>query len=136
MHRAAALAVLLALAGCSDGPAAQPGPGPVPPVCAGASGTGASGTGVAALGPVMVGPDDTAVSADVGRALFFVDGTDLTLAVDDPSVVAVLQPRSDGSAQYTAGGQVLAPGRATITVTRESGGVRTVVVTAACAAPR
>jgi hypothetical protein len=91
---------------------------------------------VSALGPVLVGPDDTAVSAGVGRGLYFVDGTDLRLTVDDPAVVAVSQPRDDGSAQYTAGGQVLAPGRATITATQASGAVRTVVVTATCPTQR
>ena len=125
MHRVAALAVLLAVgvSGCSAAEPEPPGP----------CGDAVLPPGVA---PYFVQPGTTAVSAEVGGGLYFVDGMDLRLSVDDPTVVRVLQPRDDGSAQYTAGGRVLAPGRATITATDGSGQVQTVVVTAVCATPR
>ena len=81
--------------------------------------------------PVIVEESATSATVRIGEVIVFnvTDPATTTISVDDPTVLSVTPGRNDGSATFNPGGQALAIGEATVTLTGPDGTVRTVAVT-------
>lgn len=72
------------------------------------------------IGPIMVSPDQTEVAATVGRSLNFDVGAkpgNWDIESSDPTVVSVTKGGKEGTAVFNPGGEALAVGTATVTLT-------------------
>jgi hypothetical protein len=72
------------------------------------------------IGPIMVDPDQTEVEATVGRFLNFNVGDNpgqWDIESDNPSVVSVTKGGEKDGAVFNPGGEALAVGTATVTLT-------------------
>lgn len=87
------------------------------------------------LPPVIVTEDQTSASCKVGDALDIIVPEDAitttTIASSDEAIVSVTQPEEDGGAFFNAGGECLAPGSATLTLTAPDGTTRDLAITVA-----
>lgn len=119
----AAAALALTLAACSSSADTPATPAPV------SASAAASAAGLPA--PVIVDESATTATARVGETVVFnvADPVNTTISVDDPAVLSVTPGSDDGSATFNPGGQALAVGEATVTLTAPDGTVRTVAVT-------
>ncbi|WP_295014794.1 hypothetical protein [uncultured Microbacterium sp.] len=125
----AALALLLALAGCSAGPPAPPS------ITAGSASPGAS-----VLPPVMAdlaSVDGTTVTVPLGEVVVLTGDaahpTSWTATIADPEIVAFVPGRDDGSAQFHPGLTPLAEGTTGVVLDNAASGAHvrfTVEVTA------
>ena len=117
----AAAALALTLAACSSGSD--------PATSSGAASPGTSTAGLPA--PVIVEESATTATVRIGETVVFnvTDPATTTITVDDPALLSLTPGRDDGSATFNPGGQALAIGEATVTLTGPDGTVRTVVVT-------
>lgn len=84
-----------------------------------ATGETSEESGTQMLPPVIVEPGQTEASAKVGDFIVIVveDVEGTTISTDNPEILEISQSYDDGSAQFNAGAEALAPGSATITVT-------------------
>lgn len=127
---AAGAVALLALTGCSTSmsspvtppsePASEsPTPSPTP-----------TGTVTEVLPPIEIDGKDKQVDAAVGDTLDVITDGVTGVSTDNTEVLAVSQPRTDGSATFNAGAEVVGPGTAKLTVEGAGGDLYSVTVTA------
>ena len=125
---AAALLGVVTLAGCSsssDSAATE----------SAAASSAAAGEGTEMLPPVIITEDQTSATCSVGNYLdIIVPEAELagtTVSSSDEAVVSVTQAKQEGDALFNPGGQCLAAGEATITVTDTQNATRDIVITVA-----
>lgn len=84
------------------------------------------------LPPIILEPGQTQATAKVGDFIVVKadDRLGTTIATDQPDILSVEQAYDDGSAEFNAGAEVLAPGNAIITVTLPDGSSYDIAVTA------
>ena len=84
------------------------------------------------LPPIILEPGETQATAKVGDFIVVKadDRLGTTIATDQPDILSVEQAYDDGSAEFNAGAEVLAPGNAIITVTLPDGSSYDIAVTA------
>lgn len=112
-YPAAGAAVLLALAGCSTSTTAPiPTATPSPTHSASASPSESGAHNV--LPPIMVNGPET-VQAKVGDTIVVPDNEG-PFETDNAEVLEVVQPMSDGSAEFNGGAEVVGVGTATLIV--------------------
>lgn len=106
----------LALVGCSSS-SSETATSPTPTAVA----TSAAASPMASqIGPIMVEPDQTEVEATVGRFLNFNVGDEpgnWDIESSDPAVVSVTKGGEKDGAVFNPGGEALAVGTATVTLT-------------------
>jgi hypothetical protein len=115
-----------ALAGCSSGSsstASSPAPQP--------STSEPSPIGGSVLPPVIVTADQGEVTAKVGDTIVFAvdDPVAWKLATSDPTILEVTDGKEEGGAVFNPGAKALAAGKATVTLTPDTGQPRIVIVT-------
>lgn len=110
----AGAAAVIALTGCSSS-SSESTSSPSPAATSAQASPAAS-----MIGPIMVEPDQTEVEATVGRSLNFNVGAnpgDWDISSDNPAVVAVTKGGEQDGAVFNPGGEALAVGTATVTLT-------------------
>lgn len=122
---AAALLGVVTLAGCSSSSdTTEP-----------AASSAAAGEGTEVLPPVIITEDQTSATCSVGNYLdIIVPEAELagtTVSSSDEAVVTVTQAKQEGDALFNPGGQCVAPGEATVTVTDQQGATRDIAITVA-----
>lgn len=120
----AALMAAAVLAGCSS--SSEPsGSTPSP--------TASDAAGMTMLPPIIIQVDQSEATAKVGDMLDIllsdneIGGTNVV--VDKPELIEVVQAYEQDGAMFNAGGKVLAPGTAVLTITYPDGRERSVTVT-------
>lgn len=108
---AAALAAV-SLAACSN--TTQPTTSPSSPMTGATSATPTT-SGSSVLPPIPITKAED-VTVKVGAFLNVVTPNVTKVTTDNPQVLEVSQPHSDGSATFNGGARVLAPGKAILTV--------------------
>ena len=87
------------------------------------------------LPPVIITEDQTEATCSVGNFLDIVIPEDklagTTVASSDEAVVTVTQAKQEGDALFNPGGECVAPGSATVTVTNPDSSTRDIAVTVA-----
>ncbi len=85
------------------------------------------------LPPVIITEDQTEATCAVGNFLDIVIPEDklagTTVATSDAAVVTVTQAKEEGGALFNPGGECVAPGSATVTVTNPDGSSRDLAIT-------
>ena len=119
---AAALLGVTVLAGCSS--SSEP---------AESSSAAVATEGAEMLPPVIITEDQTSATCAVGNFLDIIVAEDklagTTVASSDEAVVSVTQAKEEGGALFNPGGECLAAGSATVTVTNPDASVRDIAVT-------
>lgn len=97
--------------------------------------TAAAGETTEMLPPVIITEDQTEATCSVGNFLDIVIPEDklagTTVSTSDDAVVTVTQAKQEGDALYNPGGECVAPGSATVTVTNPDASTRDIAVTVA-----
>jgi hypothetical protein len=123
---AAALLGVVTLAGCSSSSDTTE---------SAAASSAAAGESTEMLPPVIITEDQTAATCSVGNMLdIIVPEAELagtTVASSDEAVVTVTQAKQEGDALFNPGGECVAAGEATVTVTDQQGATRDIVITVA-----
>jgi hypothetical protein len=95
----------------------------------------AAGESAQMLPPVIITEDQTEATCSVGNFLDIVIPEDklagTTVASSDEAVVTVTQAKQEGDALFNPGGECVAPGSATVTVTNPDSSTRDIAVTVA-----
>ena len=85
------------------------------------------------LPPVIITEDQTSATCAVGNFLDIIVAEDqlagTTVATSDEAVVTVTQAKQEGDALFNPGGECVAPGSATITVTGADNTTRDIAIT-------
>ena len=119
---AAAILGIAVLAGCSS--SSEP---------AASTSAAAATAGAEMLPPVIITEDQTSATCAVGNFLDIIVPEDklagTTVATSDEAVVSVTQAKEEGGALFNPGGECLAAGAATVTVTNPDGSSREIAVT-------
>jgi len=117
----AGTAAVLALTGCSSSSSeTTTSPTPVQTSAVASPTETAASPMASEIGPIMVAPDETEVSATVGRSINFDVGAkpgNWDIQSSDPAVVSVTKGGKQGDAVFNPGAQALAVGTATVTLT-------------------
>ena len=122
---AAALLGIAVLAGCSSSSSET--------ASSASASTAASEAGTEMLPPVIITEDQATATCAVGNMLDIViseanlAGT--TVSSSDEAMVSVTQAKEEGGATFNPGGECLAAGEATITVTNPDGSTRDIALT-------
>jgi hypothetical protein len=121
---AAALLGVTVLAGCSSSSDSTE---------ASASAAASADGGTQMLPPVIITEDQTSATCAVGNFLDIIVAEDAlagtTVATSDEAVVSVTQAKQEGDALFNPGGECLAPGSATVTVTNPDSSTRDIAIT-------
>lgn len=105
---------VVALAGCSTSTSA-PSSSPTTSAPAPTSPT-ATSTPTDVLPPIIVDGTKKAMKATVGDTLDITVPNVKKVSTDNAEILKVTQAHDDGSAEYNAGAEVLAPGKAVLTI--------------------
>jgi hypothetical protein len=120
---AAAILGMTVLAGCSSSSDST----------AEATASAEAGTGAEMLPPVIITEDQTSATCKVGNFLDIIIAEEqlagTTVDTSDAALVEVTQAKQEGDALFNPGGQCLAAGEATITVTAPDGSARDIALT-------
>lgn len=85
------------------------------------------------LPPVIITEDQTSATCAVGNFLDIIVAEDklagTTVASSDEAIVTVTQAKQEGDALFNPGGECVAPGAATVTVTNPDGSARDIAIT-------
>lgn len=85
------------------------------------------------LPPVIITEDQTSATCAVGNFLDIIVAEDslagTTVGSSDEAIVTVTQAKQEGDALFNPGGECVAPGAATVTVTNPDGSTRDIAVT-------
>jgi len=119
---AAALLGVTVLAGCSSSSDSTE-----------TAATSAEGGSTEMLPPVIITADQTSATCAVGNFLDIVipeaDLAGTTVGSSDDAIVSVTQAKEEGGALFNPGGECLAPGEATVTVTNPDSSTRDIAIT-------
>ena len=122
---AAALLGIAVLAGCSSSSSSE--------TATSAAASAAASGSTEMLPPVIITEDQAAATCAVGNMLdIIVSEANLagtTVASSDEALVTVTQAKEEGGALFNPGGECLAAGEATITVTNPDGSTRDIALT-------
>lgn len=85
------------------------------------------------LPPVIITEDQTSATCAVGNFLDIIVAEDklagTTVGSSDEAIVTVTQAKQEGDALFNPGGECVAPGAATVTVTNPDGSARDIAIT-------